>query len=417
MTQSLLPVLIFAQEQKQLPSQYLRFSLSILTMNAESLYEHTDNILQSNPLLEYDYSDLRHTTHTFSPEYAVEELHGDLLDELRLQLHTAEAPQYCIENAERLMEHMDDNGYLRGRAVEEALPGCTPEEREEALKLLQSCEPLGIGARSLQECLLLQLQSSGEITRCARELISKHLEQLAESVPAMPEYAPSTVDKAVDLIQSLHPKPGMIFNSEPSRYLMPDVLLTQESGIWNLSLVNQPYTLRISEDYITALGKMDKETAAYIRAKKKEARELIESTSARKASILQVAQGILEHQQGFFARGEALLPLSYRKLGKALSLAPSTICRAVQSKALQFNGKCYALSFFFQTQSRNGSSSYAIETAIKHCIAAENPACPYSDSCIASLLVKEDIHASRRTVTKYRTRLGIPSSRARQSLL
>jgi RNA polymerase sigma-54 factor len=319
---------------------------------------------------------------------------------------------------------LDEDGYL----VPEDLDGLTelkiPQNMIDlALEQVQLLDPAGVGARSLSECLLLQLARKDDVSTVVMDITARFLPELSRK-----HYGPicrelnvtiETIQLAEKEISKLDPHPGRAFlPTEPTVYVRPDVFIIEEDGELQVVL-NEYYLPRISVSpyYVRLLKESDeKETRTYLRQKMQQAKWLLDSLDRRGTTLRRCAEAILVSQHGFFTEETTeLAPMSLSSLAAELKLHPSTISRAVQGKYVQCRQGTYPLRFFFSRAiGLQGPSRQAIKQKISSLIKGEDSTHPLSDHQLSDRLSENGILVARRTVTKYRIELGIPSSTARK---
>jgi len=370
----------------------------------------------------------------FQPETAVDvSLSEHLLEQLRL----THASERDIHLAEYLIEELDDNGYLMSSLEE--IAGLFSEEADVseddlavALRLLQSCDPPGVGARTLSECLLLQLNVASlanapepEVLDCARRICQHGLEALGRADMAQLRTVTGAgidrIRQAHALIRQLDPRPGKQFSAPTADYAVPDVLVRKIKGEWVLT-INQAVmpSLRISEGYETMIRRLGKEAGSGISEQLVAAKGFIRQVSQRFTTILDVSRAIMDKQREFLEYGMARLqPLTLRDVADAVGMHESTISRATTQKFIATPHGVFELKRFFgsgvATDSGEHASATAVQIRIRDYIAAEPEAKPLSDSRLTDMLAQEGITIARRTVAKYREVLGIPSASLRKA--
>ena len=369
-------------------------------------------------------------------------LHEHLLQQLQLT-RASERDQVLVAV---LIEELDDNGFLPVSLAEvlEFLPaalGSADGEFDEdellaALRLLQSFDPPGVGARSTRECLALQLrqrQASAQgaaprdVFDCAIRLVTQHLEVLAhaslERLRAVSGCPDPVARQAHQLILTLDPKPGRAWSSSVADYVVPDLVVTKGRQAWEARLngavvpkvrVNPVYEQWLREDRSGA----DKSP---IQAQLQQAHGLVKSVAQRFETVLRVGQCIVAHQQAFFDHGvQAMRPLVLREIAQDLELHESTVSRATRQKYMQTPWGVFELKYFLGTALGGeglapASSATAVRAMIRAMIQAESPQKPLSDSKIAQALEKKGIEIARRTVAKYREAEGIETASVRKA--
>ena len=336
-----------------------------------------------------------------------------------------------------LIEALDEDGYLTQNIDElaEVLPEELGEDREEfleelaiALRHLQNFDPPGIAARSPQECLELQLRClpAAPTRDLAMAVVRTHLEALANRDYARIKKALSCGDEplrdAQTLIKSLNPRPGAQFAPLDTRYIVPDVVVRKQKGLWRVSLNGEAMPrLRINRLYADILQGQRRGGAAGLASQLQEAKWLIKNVQQRFDTILRVAQAIVDRQRAFFDHGEvAMRPLTLREIADTVGLHESTISRVTTQKFLSSPRGIYELKYFFgshvATDSGGAASSTAIRALIKQLVGAEDGHKPLSDARIAEILGEQGIVVARRTVAKYRESLNIPPVNLRKTL-
>ncbi|MFA0924419.1 RNA polymerase factor sigma-54 [Xanthomonas fragariae] len=355
-----------------------------------------------------------------------------LADHLLWQLHLSPLSPRDRQIGALLIDALDEDGYLReplsailetlalGRAVDEA-------EVLTVLHHIQSFDPVGVGARTLGECLALQLAMLDPVPpgrELALKIVAGPLERLPRSGVAglAHELKRSTadVDQAVQLVRSLDPRPGkQIGELAQDTYVVPDCVIWRQRGVWRASLAGcaQPRVTihRGYENLIRSCGESD---AGYLRGQLQEARWLLKSLEARGETLLRVVRCLLQHQAGFLEFGaQALRPLTLREIAGELGLHESTISRAIARKYVRTPRGTIPLRSFFasgiDTDSGGEASSTAIQAMIRRLIEAENPRKPLSDAKLADLLKTSGVPVARRTVAKYREAMNISASHER----
>ena len=340
------------------------------------------------------------------------------LDRLRLE-----------EGRERLVRYLiyclDDDGYLRTPLEELASHGAVPLPRlEEALTVLRSLEPAGVGASELSQCLALQLERIGE-TGPALAIVREHLEALAQrrdrDIAAGLNITPAQVDEARRTIRELDPRPGSVFHrTEQVLYTQPDLVVEEREGRLAVrSAQGDRPPFRMSRYYQRLLERTeDGEVREYLAEKLRQAEDVLWAAEQRGSTVLRCAQVVVERQSGFFRSGpEALRPLETGEVARELKLPESTVGLAVREKYLQCPQGLYPLSWFFSRSAGTGEglSGTAARRLLLRLIDAEDKTRPLSDQRLSEGMAREGCPISRRTVAKYREELGIPGASGRKS--
>lgn len=356
---------------------------------------------------------------------------SSLTDHLEWQLSLQTADDSVREIGEAIVGNLDDDGYLVASVDEIASMGPWPVDKvEEALKLIQSFDPIGVAARDLQECLTLQIRHLHLEGTPTEKIVSEHLRLLHNH--QMPELARKlnlTIEELkthVEIIQHLDPKPGSRFNPQPSQYVIPDVYIIKVEDQY-VAVLNEDGLpqLRISPTYRRLLDKgaaeNSDETRAYVKDKFRSALWLIKSVEQRQKTIHKVATSICTFQRDFLDHGiEHLRPLVLRDVANDIGMHESTVSRVVTNKYMHTPQGVFEMKYFFHSgiSSSYGDavSSVTIKNRIKKIIEGEDPKKPLSDSKIVNLLQREGLMLARRTIAKYREELKIPTSNQRKVL-
>jgi RNA polymerase sigma-54 factor len=321
---------------------------------------------------------------------------------------------------------LDPSGYLRDSPEEVASWLGVPASRiEAALRLIQALEPAGVGARSLAECLHLQLaRVPGPAGRLAERIVADHLEALAgnrpDRVAAALRQPIAAVIAAFDLIRSLTPRPGAGFGRSLAPLVVPDLVVRMVAGARVVALgAASAGGVTLSRTMIDLRGRkdLDPATRAWLEERFRAARQLRQAVEARQTTLLRLGNTLLEAQAAFFAHGPAFLRnLRMAELARALDLHPSTVSRAVKGKRLQCQWGCFPLAEMFNA-SRSATDVggvTTVKTLIKELIEGESRLQPLTDQAIVLALERRGAHLSRRTVARYREELGIPPRPARR---
>lgn len=442
--------------QKQILSQRMQQSVEILQMNTITLSEYIQELAEENPLLEWQDTSgeqpkkddkllrklewLEEADEQNRSLYRVEqederdrqELIGrrereSLREYLLFQINILKVNEGVKRVLRFLAQSTEDSGYLEQGALEAA------EERfrlkgncsADVLGILQSLDPPGIGARNLEECLLIQLRLK-QASSVAITMVEKHLQDLAKNrISYVAKQLKVTVDEAVDAydeIRSCEPKPGRGFLCEnPVEYIVPDVFVEKREGEL-LVTINGTTTpkLFISQSYIKILREGgSEETKEYISNKLKQAEWAMQCISKRESTLLETAKCIVEHQKEFFIRPDGQLkPLRMADVAECMQVHESTVSRAVRDKYLQCDRGVLPLNTFFSkalsSEGTGSISADSIQQKIRLMIEDENKKKPFSDRELTEKLQKEGIQISRRTVAKYREAMGIAGASGRK---
>ena len=353
-----------------------------------------------------------------------------LQDYLFDQYSLLDTPEDLDEVGENLIYNIDDEGYLQYPLEEviESMDGrATVEQAERALRIIQGLEPPGVGARDLGECLLLQMRNDPQEHNLARELIAHYLEDLyMNRIPKIAKATGRTVEEineAIEFISHLNPKPGTAFSADVSPYVIPDVVVEYVDGHYEVRLeddrlprvyINSAYSRLLRDERTSEPAK------EYIRKKMQAARWLIDSIEQRRNTLYKIAHAIVDIQGPFLEKGVAqLVPLKMQTVASATNVHVSTVCRAISDKYIQTPIGIFPLKFFFtgSTRTTDGRvrSRKSVKQLVKSVIESEDKRNPLSDDEVAAKLQAEGLDIARRTVTKYRKAMAIPSSRQRRA--
>jgi RNA polymerase sigma-54 factor len=305
---------------------------------------------------------------------------------------------------------------------------CDEDFVEEVLHIVQEFDPVGVGARDLQECLLIQAKQLNLEDDLVVTIISNHLRDLENrnyhAIVKATGRSPDEIRAAIDIITSLEPRPGKQFDEEEIQYISPDIFVYRVDNEFVVVLNEDGMPkLRVSPFYREALGKdgdLSEQAREYIQNKLRSAAWLIKSIHQRQRTIYRVAESIIKFQRDFFERGIAhLRPLVLRDVAEDLDMHESTISRVTTNKYMHTPRGVFELKYFFNSSinSLTGGGSVASESVkerIRQLVQAEDARKPYSDKAIVDRLRDENIDIARRTVAKYRELLGILPSNLRK---
>ena len=448
------------QKQTQTLSPQMMQSMEILQMGSQELLEYIEEAVQENPVLEpeesYDrqdeFSTLRRKLewlestdpqNRYYHQQDTEDEDGPLKnygtvenDDENLyyyvlsQLRVLELAPEVMEAGVFLVESLNQNGWLDEPL--EALAadcGCPPETMEKALEAVQSLEPAGVGARSLSECLKLQLVRRQPVNQLAVDIAEGYLDALSKSryglIARELKAGQEEVRRACDLIRSLNPRPGTGFAArENLTYINPDIIVVSFQDHFE-PLTNDYYfpTLGISGYYTRLLKESDDEQVKdYLTGKVRQAKWMVKAIEQRRSTLMACAECILELQEDFFRKGPGhLVPLSLADVAGRIGVHESTVSRAVKDKYIQCSMGVYPLSYFFSrglgsaaAGGEDASSPDAAKALLKKLIAGEDKKKPLSDQKLCELMAAQGCALSRRTVAKYRDELHIPSTAGRK---
>ena len=335
---------------------------------------------------------------------------------------------------------MDDSGYLSVElseildVVRENYPDASLDDVKVVLKLIQSYDPLGVAARDVQECLLIQLRDKlsrepSEEGKMAEDILLHHLSLLSNhdyrSLCTCLGVKIETLKRVNDIIVSLNPRPGRTVIKEKANYVVPDVIVIKDKdGNYDVEL--NPDALprvKLNEQYksLVCYARNEREKE-FFKSNLQEANWFIQSIAKRNETLLKVSRCIVEHQKAFLDYGEQRMePLVLNDIAQEIEMHESTISRVTTEKYIYTDRGTFELKYFFSshvnTDNGGTASSTAIRAEIKLLVSRENPRRPYSDNQIANLLKEKGYCVARRTIAKYREALGIGSSSQRKRLV
>ncbi|MGX6970225.1 RNA polymerase factor sigma-54 [Vagococcus bubulae] len=429
------------QTQKLAMTQQLQQSIKMLQYGTEDLLSFLNDKMLENPLIDVSVSEMD-TQYLEPKNYDASKSDGktdwinqipettqSLFHYLIEQIHLNYRDTVLRSLSLFLVEFIDTNGYLT-ISIEEAmkLRQATYIEVLDALTLIQMLEPAGVGARNLQECLMLQTERDNAAPNQAYLVLEEYFDELAnrkwQKIEKKLGISLVEIQEIFDYIQKLHPNPGAMFHSDEDSIIYPDLVVKVDRKEQAISIsstkVGKP-TISFQANYFEKMSRQGgKEVEKYLNDKKSEFEWLKKSLDQRGDTILRVGEEIVKKQSAFFLEEtHPLIPMKLKDVSTALSLHESTISRAVNGKYLTTDFGVFELRSFFSTGIEQQHSNELIATndikqVIKALISEENKAKPLSDQKIVDLLKEKDMQISRRTVAKYREELGIQSSSKRK---
>lgn len=352
-----------------------------------------------------------------------------LREHLMEQLRFLELDTQTREMAEFLINNIDRDGRLEAgldelvASLEEQPPR---EVAQKALEIVQSLDPAGVGARDLKECLLLQLDPEHPDHDLHKRLIENHLEDIENNrLPLIARELGLDIDDVkmlIEYITHLDPAPGRLYDTEEVPYITPDVIVEIIDGRFEIYL-NEPVrkNLRVNPFYLRLQQKsgIDQEAYKFLRQRIDSAQWLISAIEQRRETLLKISRRIVELQKDFMEKGvNALKPMKMQEVADSTDVHVSTVSRAVNQKYMQTPWGVYPMKFFFsggkRTAEGENESYNSIKERIREIVEAEDKSKPLSDEDIVAKLAEAGTKVARRTVTKYRKQLNIPSSRKRK---
>jgi RNA polymerase sigma-54 factor len=353
-----------------------------------------------------------------------------LQDHLLWQLKLSALEGRDRQIAEEIIGNLDEDGYLRASLEEIAAQvGCTAVHAEQVLRAVQEFDPPGVATRTLQECLLRQVEQLGMQGTLVETLLLRHVDDLENRrYPQIARALQVSVEEvlaAAKLISGLDPRPGSQYGQDEVHYIIPDIFVYKIGDEYVVMLNDEGLpTLRINTFYRSALSgavSVDAKAGEYIQEKLRGALWLIKSIHQRQRTIYKVTRSIVKFQRDFFDRGvEYLKPLVLRDVADDIEMHESTVSRVTTNKYVQTPQGLFELKYFFNsginTTEGDAVASESVKSKIRDIIGGENPRKPHSDQKIVELLRRQGIDIARRTVTKYREMLNLGSSTQRRRL-
>ena len=422
------------QTLKLAMTQELTQAIALLQYNALELSEFLEHKALENPLLQIESRHVQamdpRSDRAKSVRKKVEKDKQNwieqigkkeiLLDEyIKSQLDFAEISEEREKVFDYLIDCLDENGYFRAELKEVADRFLIAEDEVyDMLKLLQRLEPAGIGARCLQECLLLQLKRLEKPNEIAERIIAEHFNDFAEKkwkeISKQLQIKMTEIQEVFDFIQTLNPRPAASFQQEKPSYIVPDVLIRWDGESFVISVSNEvlPKISFNKEYYQRFSSTNDKQVSKFL--------WIMRSIEQRKETLKRVSLKIVEKQPDFFKNGPMYIrPMTMKEIADELDIHESTVSRAVREKYAQTSFGTFELRSFFsstiKTMSDENTSSKQVKTIISRLIAQENKQKPLSDQELVHILKEQEgMVISRRTIAKYRDQLSIPSSSKRK---
>ena len=416
--------------------------------------DHQDEFSLEDYIEDDEIPSYRLNTQNYSTDDKKEEIPFTMGNTFREQLKSQLGLRKMSEEqeviAEYILGNIDDDGYLRREleAIADDLAfsvgmEASYEELHEVLMIIQEFDPAGVGARSLQECLLLQINRKdleNPVTRLAHKILKNHFQEFTnkhyDKIIQRLDITEEELKAALEEILRLNPKPGGSIGDTQQRlfhHIVPDFILEENEGELQLFLnsSNVP-ELRISKTYTdmfesynanrSSASRDEKDAITFVKQKLDSARWFIDAIRQRQNTMLLTMNAILEYQKGYFYEGDEtrLRPMILKDIADMTNLDISTISRVVNSKYIQTHFGIFPLKYFFsegmQTESGEEVSTREIKRILQDCIQAEDKRKPLTDDKLSAILNEKGYHIARRTVAKYREQLGLPVARLRKQL-
>lgn len=448
------------QDQKLVLTQNMQQSIKLLQMSMHDLREFIDNEYAENPILEineidkntennvlkekYDYKNLikelesnnyknevdnnyvNNNEKDFIPWNYIEKSKS-LSDFLQEQLIELSIDPYLTVISKYIIESLDNRGYLEISIEQISCElNISKEKVEQALRIVQDLEPYGIGARNIEECLLIQSKKLNILDDKMEKIIKNHLENIADNkyklVGEQVGISPKEAQHYGDLIKKLEPKPSRgFYTGEQVSYIIPDAEIKKiENEYFIIMNDNVLPKLVINKTYKNVLERNnDEKTVCYVKDKINKAMFLIKSIEQRKNTLYNVLKCLVNKQKDFFNKGCGYIkPLTLKEVAEEIGMHESTVSRAIKDKYVLTSYGTIKIKTLFESglSLNNDVGTNKIKNEIKKIIDDENKSKPLSDKIIAEMLNEKNINISRRTVTKYREELGIKSSSKRKRI-
>lgn len=429
----------FGQQQKQIQklamTQQMQQSIRILKYGSEDLHNFLSNVELENPFMivnashSYVTGGLDHQNEHDIAEFAVEKkaqsLYDYLMDQVKLTMRKTPIRDMVVY----FISQLDQNGYLKADLEKFSKEkGIDKVLMLDALTLLQQLDPPGTGARNLQECLILQVQYDSSAPLNAEKILKEDFEDFTNrkwsKIAKKHCISIGDVQKILDYVQTLSPAPGAIYDQSEVGYIEPDLVIEKKlDGSLEVKLTKESNPeIRFKKEYYESLkNSSDKHVLDYLKEKRHEFEKIQEDVLMRGNTLLRLGRLIVERQHDFFTESNRpLKPFLLRDAAQKLQLHESTISRAVSGKYLLYEGKVMELKEFFSRAvsyaRENGENVSAdeIQQKIRLIVEKEDKKNPLSDQKIVDKMKEEGLKVSRRTLAKYRERLGIPASSFRK---
>jgi RNA polymerase sigma-54 factor len=427
------------QTLKLAMTQELSQAIALLQYSAQELTAFLEDKVLENPLMKLENStvkpmnplmDRNRRKHQKEEKNWIEQIaekpfsmEDHLLSQLKLTNLTAEQ----LRVIRHLILHLDENGYFIGD-LEEIAQNLQVEEElvEDCLAVIQTLEPAGIGARNLQECLLMQLYYQNPADEIAHTIIADYFVPFAEKkwkqISKELQVSLKEIQDLFDQVQLLNPRPGALLRGETSSYIIPDAIVERTTSGLEVRMFDDSLPrISFNDSYYKKFKDQDQQVSKFLQDKIQDYQWILKSIEQRKETLTKVITKIVEKQTECFLKGmHYLVPMTMKEIASELAIHESTVSRAVREKYIQTPLGTFPLKSFFTSTiqtvaSAESTSSTHVKNEISHLIEQENKEKPLSDQDIVELLKEnKGIVVSRRTIAKYREQLGIPSSSKRK---
>ncbi len=427
------------QTLKLTMTQELSQAIALLQYSAQELAAFLDNKALENPLLQIENGNEQPMNPLIDRNRRKsQKAEKDWIEQIADKSHPPEEPLISQLNIKtmpaeqmrvirHLIHNLDENGYFTGDVTEiTSSLKVQPEMVNESLTVIQSLEPAGIGARNLQECLLIQLKREYPEQELAQKIVSDYFVAFAEKkwkqIAKELQVTLKNIQDIFDQIQLLNPKPGAILGKDTTTYIIPDAIVENTGEGLTVRMYDDPIPkISFNETYYKKFKDQDQHVSRFLHDKVQDYQWILKSIEQRKETLTKVVAKIVEKQAAFFQKGaQCLVPMTMKEVAGELKIHESTVSRAVREKYVQTPIGTFTLKSFFtstiQTVSEGETTSSAqVKKIIANLIENENKEKPLSDQDIVEQLMNtEGMVISRRTVAKYRDQLGIPSSSKRK---
>lgn len=425
------------QTLKLAMTQELSQAIALLQYSAQELTAFLESKALENPLLQIEQKnvqpinpliDRQRKTHRTAEKDWIEQIADkpfSLEDQLLSQINIKKLSTDQLKTIRYLIQSLDENGYFSGDLERIAKVLAVPfEVVEDGLAIIQTLEPAGIGARNLQECLLLQLEQNELAQKIITDYFVLFADKKWKQIAKELQVGLKDIQEVFDQIQTLNPKPGMLLGHEATSYIIPDAIIERNG---------EEFSVRMCDDFLPRISfndryyqkfsgvqGQDQTVTRFMQDKVQDYQWILKSIEQRKETLTKVVAAILEKQMEFFQKGSQFLqPMTMKEIAGELDIHESTVSRAVREKYVQTPVGTYSLKSFFtstiQTTSDENTSSAKVKNSIALLIEKENKQKPLSDQEIVEILKNEEgMVVSRRTIAKYREQLGILSSSKRK---